>query len=91
MRKKKLIDKIATKKFAKKCYFCNEDNYSALNCHRIIPGEKYGKYFDRNTVVLCSNCHAKVHAGLIKIDKKYYSTEGHWILHYWIENQEYWN
>lgn len=89
--RKKLVNKKATKKFAKKCYFCNENNYVSLQCHRIIFGENNGTYEDKNVLVVCGNCHAKIHAGIIKIDRKYLSTSGSWILHYWIDDQEFWN
>jgi len=89
--KKKLINKRATKKFAKKCHFYGESNYAVLHYHRIIYGEHNGKYEDHNVVVCCSNCHAKIHANQIKIDRKYLSTSGQWILHYWIEDQEFWD
>lgn len=90
MRKKLLIDKQATKKMAKKCYFCDVDDYACLACHRILPGEDGGIYTDFNTVVVCSNCHNKIHDGQIVIDRKYYSTAGRWVLHYWHEGKEIW-
>ena len=89
-RRRKLIDKVAKKKIEKKCYFCNEEDYAVLDCHRIVPGEEGGTYTDFNTVVACSNCHRKIHNGQIKIDRKYFSTSGRWILHYWIDGVEKW-
>jgi hypothetical protein len=87
---RKLIDKVNKKKSEKKCYFCATDDYAVLDCHRIIPGEKGGDYTDFNTIVVCSNCHRKIHSEQIKIDRKYLSTSGRWILHYWIDNVEKW-
>lgn len=89
-RRKTLINKVIKKKIDKKCYFCGQDDYSVLDCHRIIPGEEGGKYTEHNTVTACSNCHRKVHSGQIKIDRKYFSTSGNWVLHYWIGEEEIW-
>lgn len=90
-RKKRLINKSVKKKSDKKCYFCGESEYCALDVHRIVPGEMGGEYVDLNTVVCCVSCHRKVHGGKIKIDRKYYSTKG-WILHYFDEKgEEHWD
>lgn len=89
-RKKKLINKQAAKHYAKKCYFCEVDDYACLNVHRIVPGEQDGIYSDFNTVVVCANDHARIHSGEIQIDRKYLSTSGKWVLHYWINGEEKW-
>jgi PP-loop superfamily ATP-utilizing enzyme len=89
-RRKTLINKEAAKRFAKKCYFCPCDVYDLLDVHRIVEGSEGGKYTDFNTITVCSLCHRKIHAGLIKIDRKYQSTSGRWVLHYWIEGEEKW-
>lgn len=87
----KLISKKVFKQAHKKCFFCDEKDYAALQCHRIIPGEKGGTYHDANTLSICASCHCKVHAGSIKIDKKYKKlTSPNWIVRYWIEEKEYW-
>ena len=80
-RRKKLINKIAKKKFDKKCYFCEENRYELLDVHRISPGENDGEYTENNSLTCCSNCHRKIHAGIIKVFRKYLSSRG-WILHY---------
>ena len=90
MRKKTLIDKKITKHVARKCYFCPEDNYATLACHRIVPGEEGGKYTDANTVVVCANHHTKIHDGHIVIDRKYPSTAGKTVLHFWEDGVEKW-
>jgi hypothetical protein len=90
MRKRKLIDKKATKHVARKCYFCPVDNYASLHCHRIVPGEEGGKYTDANTVVVCANHHTQIHDGQIVIDRKYPSTAGRTVLHYWENGEEKW-
>lgn len=88
--RKKLINKVGKKKSEGKCCFCEEQDYAVLDCHRIMPGEEGGEYTDFNTVVTCSNCHRKVHDGQIVIDRKYFSTSGHWVLHFWQDGEEKW-
>ena len=73
----------------KKCFFCPVNEYAALNCHRIIPGEDGGRYVDHNVVVCCANHHAMIHDGKIVIDRKYLSTAGT-VLHYWEDGEEKW-
>lgn len=87
----KPINKKAYKKSHEKCFFCEESDYAALQCHRIIPGEKGGTYHESNTLSICANCHCKVHAGNIKIDRKYKKLTGpNWAVRYWIDEKEYW-
>jgi len=88
MRRK--INKVAKKHCDGKCYFCDESNYALLDVHRIIPGDSGPGYTHHNSVTCCANCHRKIHADIIKIDRKYFSSSGKWILHYWKEDQEYW-
>lgn len=88
MRRKKLINKKHKKLIDKKCYFCKCDQYELLDVHRIKFG---GEYTEFNTVCCCALCHRKIHAGKIRVDRKYYSTKG-WVLHYFDENgQEHWD
>lgn len=84
MRKKKLINKKIKKLTDKKCYFCDCNIYNLLDIHRIKEGKNGGEYTDFNTVTCCSLCHRKIHSGLIKLDRKYFSTNG-WVLHYFDE------
>jgi hypothetical protein len=81
------MDKKLTKRMFKKCYFCGCDDYALLDLHRIIPGEQGGKYVKGNVVCACGNCHRRIHAGQIVIDRWYPSTKGK-ILHYFIEGEE---
>jgi hypothetical protein len=90
MRKRKLANKVILKKVAKKCYFCDINDYALLDVHRIIPGEDGGKYTEMNSLVVCSNCHRRIHDGQIKIDRKYFTTAGKYILHFWEGNEEKW-
>lgn len=87
---RRIINKQIKKKIDKKCYFCEVDDYACLNCHRIIPGSENGRYTEHNTICCCANCHAKIHDGQIKIDRKYYSTSGKWVLHFWENDKEKW-
>jgi hypothetical protein len=91
-RQRKLINKEATKKLAGKCYFCEVSDYDCLHCHRITPGEDGGIYTDFNTVVVCANHHSMLHSDQpqIILDRKYMSTTGRWILHYWENGVEKW-
>lgn len=90
MIKRKIVNKIILKKVAKKCYFCDIDDYALLDVHRIIPGEEGGKYTEINSLVVCSNYHRRIHGGQIKIDRKYFTTAGKNILHFWEGNEEKW-
>jgi len=89
LRHKKLVNKKILKKRFKKCYFCSVEDYALLDVHRIVAGKDGGQYTSFNSLVVCSNCHRKIHDGQIKIDRKYQSTEG-WILHFWENNEERW-
>jgi hypothetical protein len=89
-RKKKLVNKVAKKKMDGKCYFCPVNDYSWLHLHRILPGEDGGIYTDFNTITVCANCHERIHDGQIKIDRKYFSTSGKWVLHYFENGEEFW-
>lgn len=91
MWKKKLINKVATKKMQGECFFCGLEDYACLHCHRIVPGEEGGTYTDFNTVVACANCHERIHDGQIVIDRKYTSTNPRgWTLHFYENGEEKW-
>lgn len=90
MAKKRYTRQQICKLVEKKCYFCGEEDYALLDAHRIIPGEDGGKYHDLNIAVTCANCHRKIHGGRIVVDRRYYSTAGKWILHYWDDGEERW-
>ncbi len=63
-----------------KCFLCDIDDYSVLDCHRVLHG---GQYNDFNTLILCSNCHRKLHAGQYKILGKFKTSKGNRkIVHY---------
>ena len=73
----------------KECLICGEDNYNVLDVHRIEYGSQGGTYTKRNTIVVCTTCHRRIHAGEIEIDGKYNSTKG-LMVHYFVEGKEYW-
>ena len=73
----------------KKCFFCDEKNENILDAHRIVPGKDGGKYIPTNILCICSNCHRKVHAGEIVVDRKYNCTSGLPMIHYFINGEEF--
>lgn len=77
VKRTKTINKKAYKKIAGCCRVCKTDLYELLDVHRIFPGSDGGRYIESNVVCLCSNCHRKNHAGLLTIDRWYYSTGGY--------------
>lgn len=91
---RKLINKIFKKKTEGCCFFCNEKDYALLHVHRISFEDEVNRYTDFNTIVVCANCHCRIHDGQILIDRKYFSTNGKYVLHYWIVNgnskEEFW-
>ena len=89
-RKKELIDKQEKKCADGECYFCGNADYAVLDVHRIVFGEDGGRYTDFNTVTACSNCHRRIHDGQIVIDRKYFCTNGRYILHFWEDGVEFW-
>lgn len=90
MNKKRYSQQKLAKLYSKKCYFCDESQYELLDAHRIIPGEKGGKYTDNNILVVCATHHRMIHADIIKVDRKYPTMTGNWTLHYWINGEEKW-
>lgn len=90
-RKKHLVNKVAKKRFDGKCKFCPCDKYELLDLHRIKEGCDGGAYTEPNTVTCCANCHRLIHAGYIKLDRKYPSATGRWVLHYWVDGVEHYD
>ena len=88
---KKLIDKKTKKHLAGKCKFCPCNIYEFLDVHRIVEGEHGGKYTDQNTVVVCRKCHREIHEGKIIIKGQYQSSTGKLVLHYIINEQEFYD
>lgn len=73
----------------RKCFFCKESDPAVLDVHRIHEGHKGGKYIEGNVLVVCANCHRKIHfSDEITIDKWMQSTKG-MVLHCWVNNEEY--
>jgi len=82
------VGKKAFKRRNKSCQICGEETYELLDTHRIIPGEKGGKYTNSNCVCLCTSCHRKHHSGLIDIKGWYSSTGGKLLLYIDEEGEE---
>lgn len=72
----------------KECYFCGEKEYTLLDAHRIKEGSQGGKYEWWNILVLCSNCHRRIHSELIKILGKYKCSNGTYVIHYIEDGKE---
>lgn len=79
---KKLSKKQLQKRCDKKCHFCDVSEYELLDVHRLIPGADGGKYKKGNMVVACALCHRKIHAGMIKILGRYFSSKGIYVINY---------
>ena len=83
---KKYTKKQIKKLSDKKCYFCSQSDYSLLDVHRILEGKDGGTYHPMNTITVCCLCHRKIHAGKIKVFRKYTTSLGKLVLHYIDEN-----
>lgn len=90
MAKKKYSRQQVKKLFDKCCFFCDEDRYEVLDCHRIFEGEKGGTYHPSNTLTICALCHRLIHSGHIKIFGRYLSTNGMHVIHYEDSGVEKW-
>lgn len=82
MKKLPFVSKKIFKKRAKKCQICGESIYELLDVHRIVESKEYS---NNNCVCLCTKCHRKHTAGIIKIISWKHSTIGP-LLHYIDEN-----
>jgi len=78
------VSKKVFKRRHRLCRICKEDTYELLDVHRIKWG---GAYSNSNCVCLCTICHRKVHANIIKIFGWKDSTAGK-MLHIINENGE---
>ena len=82
------MNKKRIKHAAKQCIFCKNNKQEQLDVHRINPGSNGGEYTNDNIVVVCCNCHRKLHhTNEIKIDGWFMSTMGK-VLHCFINNEE---
>ncbi len=63
--------KHSKKLLAGKCTFCPEAAIAVLDAHRVVQGCDGGVYQWGNILVLCANCHRKVHGGLIVVKGRY--------------------
>ncbi len=44
-----------------KCFFCGEDNPEVLEVHHIVPRSLGIPGSEKETIVVCANCHRKLH------------------------------
>jgi hypothetical protein len=91
MGKKRYSRQQQTKLYERFCLFCGEDDYALLDVHRIFEGANGGTYDPRNTVVVCSKCHRKIHAKRIVVHGKHPSTgKKLWAVHCTVDGEEKW-
>ena len=68
MNRKKIPERIKKKlrqQADNQCPICGENNEFTFEYHHIKPHSKGGEPEEENLILLCSNCHAKVHHGEI--------------------------
>ena len=69
------------------CYFCNiceplnipittKKFRKLIEIHHIVESNMGGEDKDYNLVPVCSNCHSKIHLGLINPKKWFFTTSG---------------
>jgi hypothetical protein len=76
--------KQAFKRLHRKCQICGEEEYALLDVHRIIEKQDYSY---SNCVCICTSCHRKQQANIIKIIKWVHTTSGR-LLYYINEKGE---
>jgi hypothetical protein len=88
----KKINKKNFKKYVKLCFFCDESNLNVLDVHRIFEGSNGGEYKQINVIVVCSNCHRKIHSKEIIVIKKHvcYGSKAHYAVECFINGKEEW-
>lgn len=77
-RMKKMRQRLNEYKAQQKCFFCKEDEIVCLDFHHVDPSTKDLQLSHVTTqswdtimeevkkcIVVCKNCHAKIHAGII--------------------------
>ncbi len=69
------------------CRFCGEKEYSVLDEHHIQMQSLGGPDTEHNRMIVCANCHRKIHAGLIVVDGWYFTSSG-WKIHCWVDSEE---
>lgn len=85
---KRFSKKQIKKLWYKQCFFCGEEKSNLLDLHRIAFGKSY---HTSNTLVCCVLCHRRIHTGEIIVEeKKYQTTSGKCLIHYWINKEEFW-
>lgn len=74
-----LVDFISSLRKEKGCHICGEKEECVLDFHHVKPGNPVTRMISKGytalekelakCVVVCANCHRKIHAGLIEADK----------------------
>jgi hypothetical protein len=82
--------KAIAKRIHGKCSLCGLDDVDCLDVHRIVPGAVGGKYNRANCLIVCSNCHRKIHAGQISVLGRHFSTTGKHVVHFTENGVEKW-
>lgn len=90
MKRKRYSRQQCKKHLDGECLICKENSYELLDSHRLVEGAKGGKYHPSNIVVLCSLCHRRVHNNEVRFDRKYTTTDGRLLLHWWLGEVELW-
>lgn len=78
------------KRYCRKCCFCGEAEYAALDAHRVVPGKDGGSYVWQNVLVTCASCHRKVHDGVIEVVGIHEGSSGRRWVNYIENGKEYW-
>ncbi len=61
----KKLEKIIYQEANSKCSFCPESEIASLDIHHIISREEGGSNEVDNLILVCKNCHSKIHDGII--------------------------
>lgn len=61
----KPIEKLVYQQARSRCSFCHYDEIAALDIHHIVPRSKGGSNEPANLVLVCKNCHARIHGRAI--------------------------
>ena len=61
----KQTEKLAYQQAGSRCSFCHFDDVSSLDLHHIVPRSENGSNEPSNLILVCKNCHARIHSGVI--------------------------
>lgn len=63
----KKIEKTVFQRFSSRCPFCDENDIATLQIHHIEPYSEVKKHDLENLILVCSNCHNRIHSGDIPL------------------------